>query len=203
MGLNHLAGFDDESRWPASLSNRAQAAVLARVKRAHLQRPPPPEKNSPQAALRQLLQCKAGSAYGDGMPGRLASYVRERLSLPRGQGQPVRLEELLPSAEREMLVDFRGRMMLSDEELGGVLERGLGNDMYTDPLLEGGGKKYHGFVGDLVQSQLVGFTAKPKSQVGIFVVTKKNKSETAVDPRCSQDQQAVSHSALHEAWVHG
>ena len=75
------------------------------------------------------------------MPGRLASYVRERLSLHRGQGQPVRLEELLPSAEREMLVDFRGRMMLSDEELGGVLEKGLVNDMYTDPLLEGGGKK--------------------------------------------------------------
>ncbi|CAE7560259.1 UPF1 [Symbiodinium sp. CCMP2592] len=178
--LNHLAGFDDESLWPATLTNRAQAAVLARVKKMHLQRPPPPEKLSPQAALRQLLQRKAGSAYGDGMPGQLASYVRDRLSLPRGQGKPVRLEDLLPEAEREMIMDFRGRMMLSDEEHGGVLERGLANDMYTDPLLEGGGRKYHGFVADLVQSQLVGFTAKPKSQVGVFVVTKKNQKQRLI-----------------------
>ena len=79
-----------------------------------------------------------------------------------------------------MLEDFRGRMMLSDEELGGVLERGFGNDMYTDPQLEGSGKKYHGFVADLVQSQLVGFTARPKSQVGVFVVTKKNNKQRLI-----------------------
>ena len=41
--LNHLAGFDDESLWPSSSVNQAQAAVLARVKKAYLQRPPPPD----------------------------------------------------------------------------------------------------------------------------------------------------------------
>ena len=178
--LNHLAGFDDESLWPSTPMNRAQATVLGRVKRAHLQRPPPPEKTSPQAALRQLLQRKAGSAYSEGLPGQLASYVRERLSLPRGQGKPVLLEELLPEAEREMMANFQERMMLSDEEIAGVLEKGLGNDMYTDPLLEGGGKTYHGFVADLVKSQLVGFTAKPRAQVGVFVVTKKAQKQRLI-----------------------
>ena len=182
--LNHLAGFDDESLWPMHVQNRAQAAVHDRVRRAHTLRAPPTEKISPQAALRQLLAKKAGSPYAGVLPGQLASYVRERLSLPRDQTAPVSLDDLLPEVERRQLQNFKSEMMLSDEEIAGVLEKGLENDRYMDPQLEGGGKKYHGFIADLVQSKLVGFTTHPRVQVGAFVVTKKaQKQRLIVDAR--------------------
>ena len=147
-------------------------------------RAPPPTRISPQAALRQLLVKKAGSSYGDVLPGQIASYVRERLSLPRDQLEPVSLDELLPEVERRQLRDFRSEMMLSDEEIAGVLEKGLENDRYMDPQLEGGGKKYHSFIADLVHSKLVDFTVRPRVQVGAFVVTKKGeKQRLIVDAR--------------------
>ena len=182
--LNHLAGFDDESLWPHLVQNRAQKAVHDRVWRAHTLRAPPPTRISPQAALRQLLAKKAGSSYGDVLPGQIASYVRERLSLPRDQLEPVSLDELLPEVEGRQLRDFRSEMMLSDEEIAGVLEKGLENDRYMDPQLEGGGKKYHSFIADLVRSKLVDFTVRPRVQVGAFVVTKKGeKQRLIVDAR--------------------
>lgn len=84
--LNHLAGFCDRGDWPSAPLNRAQEAVLLHVRRAHHSRPQPCEKVSPQAALRQLL--KRGTGYSGESPGTLASYVRERISLPRsGSGR--------------------------------------------------------------------------------------------------------------------
>ncbi|CAE7720139.1 unnamed protein product [Symbiodinium sp. CCMP2592] len=61
---------------------------------------------SPQAALRQLLQ-KAGSSYGEGQPGQVVGFIREKLSLPRGQEEPVMLRDLLPPLEGELLDSFR------------------------------------------------------------------------------------------------
>ena len=180
--LNHLAGFDDERLWPNSSLNQAQSSVLQRVKELHVQRPPPPQKLSPQAALRQLLLKKAGSPYSsDGvLPGQMASYVRERVSLPRDQLEPIPLEALLPEVERDRLLDFRNQMLLSDEEIAGVLERGLVGDRYMDPRLEGGGKVYHDFVADLIESKLVSFTTSPRVQVGAFVVTKKGEKQRLI-----------------------
>ena len=74
--LNTLAGFPDEAGWPRHCLNHAQESANSRVRRAHGQRAPPPDSASPQAALRQLLQKKAGSAYGVDQPGQLATFVR-------------------------------------------------------------------------------------------------------------------------------
>ncbi|CAE7245347.1 UPF1 [Symbiodinium natans] len=153
----------DRARGTVWALNRLAACNKAqRVKDARVQRPPPPKSMSPQAALRQ----KAG----------LASYVRDRLSLPRDQAAPVPLESLLLQAERDLLRDFKVRMMLSDEEIAGVLERGMTGDRYIDPQLEGGRKVYRNFIADLWNSKLIGFTASPRVQVGAFVRTPRRSS---------------------------
>ena len=119
--LNILAGFDNRALWPESPSNQAQFSVLSKVRVAHQTRPGPPESESAQAALRQLLAKRAGYSVG---PGALASFVRERVSLPRGQGEPVQLVDILPAAERSRLERFQTEMLLSPEEAAGVIEGG-------------------------------------------------------------------------------
>ena len=183
QALNELGGFSDERQWPAFCRNQAQSASLARIRRAHQNRAPAPESMTPQAALRQLLQ-KAGSSYGEGQPGQVVSYIRDRLSLPRDQAEPVMLEELLPRKELQMLIDFREHMMLSSEELAGVLEKGLENDKYFDPLLDSCPRKYHELIADMYGAKLLGFTTQPKVQVGLFCVSKKaGKQRLIVDAR--------------------
>ncbi|CAE7244191.1 unnamed protein product, partial [Symbiodinium microadriaticum] len=167
--LNSLGGFPDESQWPATCLH---GASLARVRLAHQTRAPAPELTSPQAALRQLLQ-KAGSSYGEGQPGQLVSYIRDKLSLPRDQLEPVMLSDLLPPAEAGMLKDFREEMMLSSEEIAGVLERGLERDLYIDPLLDTNPLKYHELIADMCGAKLLSFTTQPKVQVRLFFVSKK------------------------------
>ena len=181
--LNHLAGFSDASLWPLSPLNAAQRHINSRIRRAHKERAPPVLQESPQAALRQLLQKKAGS-YSSDQPGQLASYVRERLSLPKGQDDPVQLSEILPSLERHQLENFTEEMMLSDEEIAGVLEKGLEGLRHIDPVLERNPRNYHEFISDLYECKLVGFTAAPKVQVGAFVVTKKgDRQRLIIDAR--------------------
>ncbi|CAE7434980.1 unnamed protein product [Symbiodinium sp. KB8] len=101
--LNVLAGFDDR----------------------------PPESESSQAALRQLLAKRAGYSVG---PGALASYVRERVSLPRGQGEPVQIADLLPPEERYRLENFQNEMLLSSEEAAGVIESQLYQACQSPPI---------------------------------------------------------------------
>ena len=101
--LNQMAGFVDEKSWPQRPLNRAQAEGLDHILRCHMQRARPVEDMSDQEALRQLLARRAG--YGDS-PGALASLVLERLSLPRGQSEPVSLLDVLPEDEVRRVQNF-------------------------------------------------------------------------------------------------
>lgn len=178
--VNRLGGFSDEGGWPFCPLNQAQRAALQRIHAAHCDRPKPAEQQSSQAALRQLL--KQGSSYGG--PGELASFVRDQVSLPRNQGSPVSLLEILPEEERTTLEDFEAAMMLTPEERGAIIEKGLDNLCHMDPVLANSKKKYHQFVADMFTSGLIGFTTEPRSQIGAFVVTKKNgKQRLIVDAR--------------------
>ena len=62
--------------------------------------------------------------------------MRERLSLPRGHGEPVQPIDVLPAKERDQLLDFKQEMLLSGEEAAGVPEGGLEDMCYVDPVLE-------------------------------------------------------------------
>ena len=60
------------------------------------------------------------------------------------------------------------------EERAGVLERVLEGLCYMDPILANNRKKYHEFIADLFQSGILGFTSRPKVQIGAFMVSKKS-----------------------------
>ena len=75
-------------------------------------------------------------------------------------------------------------MLLSDEEIAGVLESGFRRDKYVDPVLDNDAAEYHAFVADLFQCKLLDFTVSPKSQVGVFCVSiKSGKQRLVVDAR--------------------
>ncbi|CAE7559605.1 ppt1 [Symbiodinium natans] len=154
--LNQMAGFVDEKSWPV-------------------------EDMSDQEALRQLLARRAG--YGDS-PGALASLVLERLSLPRGQSEPVSLLDVLPEDEVRRVQNFEDDMMLSPEERAAVLEQGLEGECHIDPVLLHDTWLYHRFIAELYSCNLIHFTVKPRVQIGAFVVTKKNnKQRLIIDAR--------------------
>ena len=184
-GINFLAGFEKEAERPMEPQNFAQKSALARVHQAHAQRAPPVVNESGKAALVQLLANKLPSGYfGGSVAGAVTPFERELVSLPRDQQEPVDLLSLLPEGEKSRVQDFESQMLLSEEERGGVLEKCLEGDMYVDPLLAEDKKAYHGLVCDLVRCSLVGFTTSPKSQVGLFFVSKKNgKLRMIIDAR--------------------
>ena len=109
-------------------------------------------------------------------PGQLASFCREKLSLPRDQNPPVALSAVLPDVECERLKHFESKMMLSSEEMAAVQEKGFHGDCYLDPQLANNPRKYHQFIADLYSAKLINFTVNPRVQVGAFVVTKKGGS---------------------------
>ena len=179
--LNVLAGFEDSGQWPLVARNLAQASVLRRVHDAHQTGPPWPDHQSGQAALRQLL--KKGPGYDSG-PGQLASYQRSKLSLPRDQAAPIDIQSILPETELKKLDNFREELLLSPEELAGVVEKGLEGLCYLDPVLAGSTRKYHEFIADLYSCGLLHFTNTPKVQIDAFCVTKKSgKQRLVIDAR--------------------
>lgn len=164
--------------------NFAQKSVLARVRLAHQQRAPPVSHESDKAALLQLLANKLPSSYGSSEAvGAVSVYQREKVSLPKDHNNPVQLDQLLPPHEAERLNSFEKRMLLGDEEMSAVLEKGLEGDMYVDPMLESSKKDYHAFVADMVRRRLVGFTDSPRAQVGHDVIVlgamERNESSKA------------------------
>ncbi|CAJ1446249.1 unnamed protein product, partial [Effrenium voratum] len=147
--------------------NAAQSEALQGIWRKHEQRPPAPFCETEQAALRQLLRGKASGAYAvSDSPGQLASYIRDQLSLPFGQGEPAELVDMLPEREKKILERFESHMLLSPEEMAGEQEKGFSKDMYMDPQIANSPTTYHTFLGDLFRCNLLYFTTTPRSQVG-------------------------------------
>ncbi|CAE7820938.1 unnamed protein product [Symbiodinium necroappetens] len=71
-------------------------------------------------------------------------------------------------------------MLLSPEEAGAVVEVGLESDCYVDPALAHNPIKYHEFISDLIDCNLLYFTDQPRVQVGVFVVTKKQQRQRLI-----------------------
>ena len=60
-------------------------------------------------------------------------------------------------------------MLLSAEEAASVLEVGLEGECYGDPVLGNNPQKYHEFISDLIDCNLLYFTDSPRVQVGVSV----------------------------------
>ena len=117
---------------------------------------------------------KSGGGYSSA-PGYLANYKSGEVSLPYDQCTPRRVESMLSEQVSPLLVDFKDRMLLSDSELGAVLQNTELPGCYVDPVLEHDPVKYAGFVADMYRCKLVRFDVTPVSKCGLFFVSKTPK----------------------------
>ena len=115
-GLNYLygAGPAADGRMPSL----AQEGVLDYLHRVVQQRAPPPEGcAAPQEALRELLRSSA--VYGGG--GTLAAYREGLVSLPDDVTGAPNAADILDTGDREMLMGFEERVMMTPAERKEVL----------------------------------------------------------------------------------
>ena len=168
--LNELAGYCDRSQWPGASRNRAQEKATNHINNSILERPVDGHRPSPEAALRQLLH--SGSNYEG--PGRLAPYARGKVSLPADQGVAAELVDLLPKEFAGKLRNFSEAMLLSEEELGGVMQDTSMPGCYHDPVLANSPREWAGFVCELLRSGVIDFTLRPQVVAGVFFVRKKS-----------------------------
>jgi hypothetical protein len=171
LSINTLAGFADQSSWPVHCLNQAQKSAMSNISRAVADRAPAPSTEVPEAAFKQLLRRGPGYLAG---PGSLASYRRGCVSLPTGQGVACKLESVLSGDERDAVINFEAKMMLSDEEIAGTRQCVEAPGCFFDPVLAGSPQEYAIFVADMVKAGIVEFTCFPKCEVGAFFVSKKS-----------------------------
>ena len=119
MAINELGGFRGMDAVPKRALSAAQEDSLRRIRLAHALAAPAGLLPKPQAALRQLL--KEGASYS-AVPGRLAVYDRELVSLSRGQQDPVERSAVLGGKALEQYLHWERDMKVGHKELARAQE---------------------------------------------------------------------------------
>ena len=129
--LNELAGFNDPATWPRSPVNQAQASSLARIRAWHAESPA--KCMNEEVSLCEMLKTTGGYLA---TVGELATFRDGVVSLPDDQGSATQLRHLLEGEALDAILDPEGKMLLSEAELGGVLQDTELPGKYFDPVLQ-------------------------------------------------------------------
>ncbi|CAK0899857.1 unnamed protein product [Prorocentrum cordatum] len=183
--LNWLAGWEpDDVGPPRSLDAMGgkHAGIVQWVASEALRRQAaaPNPCPSQEASLSALL--KGCSIYDtSGSPRNLASFVRERVSLPPSVVGCFQVDDIVGEAGRTYLKENQKRMRRPIEEID------FDNlpTPYFDPLLKRNKKMYHNFLKDLSSRGLLLATLSPAEEAGLFFVKKadSDKMRMIVDAR--------------------
>jgi len=101
-------------------------------------------------------------------------YERDLVSLPECGSHLVPLEQVLDATGREVVGNPELHLMLDEAQWGEIIEKGETVRPYMDARLQSDPQLYHGFIKDLLDKGLIGFTSRPKDLVTPFFVAKKN-----------------------------
>ncbi|CAK0880972.1 unnamed protein product, partial [Prorocentrum cordatum] len=183
--LNWLAGWEpDDVGPPRSLDAMGgkHAGIVQWVASEALRRQAaaPSPCPSQEASLSALL--KGCSIYDtSGSPRNLASFVRERVSLPPSVVGCLQVDDIVGEAGRTYLKENQKRMRRPIEEI----DFDSLPTPYFDPLLKRNKKMYHNFLKDLSSRGLLLATLSPAEQAGLFFVKKadSDKMRMIVDAR--------------------
>ncbi|CAK0871913.1 unnamed protein product [Prorocentrum cordatum] len=183
--LNWLAGWEpDDVGPPRSLDTMGgkHAGIVQWVASEALRRQAaaPSPCPSQEASLSALL--KGCSIYDtSGSPRNLASFVRERVSLPPSVVGCLQVDDIVGEAGRTYLKENQKRMRRPIEEI----DFDSLPTPYFDPLLKRNKKMYHNFLKDLSSRGLLLATLSPAEQAGLFFVKKadSDKMRMIVDAR--------------------
>ncbi|CAE7391323.1 ANK1 [Symbiodinium sp. CCMP2592] len=127
---------------------------------------------SEREAARSLLH--SCLSYSEEANTTVRPFNPDLLSLPSTGSSPPPLQELVDDFGREILKDPVGNMMLSPDEWGAKVEKGLGIAPYMDVVLKHDPGKYVDFVRTLYLAGMLAFTAHPKDLMTPFFVAKKS-----------------------------
>ena len=100
-------------------------------------------------------------------------YDRGLLSIPSTGNQAVDLRGVLDDVGRETIEDPQRCMLLSDDEIGTLVEKQQPICTYMDPTLRDSLPTYCSFIQDLFLCGMVEFTNRPSGLVTPFCVAKK------------------------------
>ena len=137
---------------------------------------------SGEAAIRALLQ--GGSEYEE-LPSTLASFCRERVSLPDDLHDCPKVMDLLPEDAHRFL-EAPERILREAPEDCDITP-------YWDPVLRGSAKEYRKFIQRLHGIGYLDFTLEPCERAGAFVVKKSDgvKQRLIIDGRRANSKLAT------------
>ncbi|CAK0851827.1 unnamed protein product, partial [Prorocentrum cordatum] len=141
-----------------------QLEVLERICESASRRFPGPDALSERAAVRRLLRGHA-PCDGAGCLARVAPFRKGLVSLPETvEGCPP-FEDVAPPEVQRFLKGHPERMLRADSPSSTVTPS-------FDPALKRSVKTYRQFISDLRRRGSVGWTTRPRCQVGLFFVEK-------------------------------
>ena len=180
--LNEIAGFGSWQGHPEEELSPAHVAVVHNLWGAHLDVRPDEEIPAAREAFKMRRgECSPG-AYG--LPTHLASYQKDRLSMPSELIKAAELSQLVPECDRSQVVNFEQECLRPIAEVQALREE-LGDiTPYFDPLLRASWRKYSEFLHSLHRVGMVRWSLSRKERVTPFFVKKKNgKIRLIIDAR--------------------
>ena len=144
---------------------------------------PPPDTPAPEAALHELLGCRAPGGYSADDPLRVAPFSRELISWP-GFAGGVALREALPAEELAFLADGGALLQLPAEKGAGASGASSTPRAYWDETLRKSPRDYAWFIRELLARGMVNLRRTCRHRVGCFFVYKKSgRLRLVVDAR--------------------
>lgn len=167
--LNEMAGCG--SCAPGAHPTAAQASALEHLRNTCVSLAPGDDVPWAQEAF-QTLRGPSSPSYG--LPTNLASYQKDRLSLPAASTKPVSLATLLPGEDRCLVANFEQTCFRPDTEVE-KLNREYGEIVpYMDPALKGSWRLYSEFLRRLHAAGMIRWALERKERATPFFVQKKN-----------------------------
>ena len=150
-----------------------------------------PKQDNPASSAREDFEelLRGRSAYGAASVNPvLASFRQSALSLPENSESSPCILELLSERGRRY-VEGDGERMLRDEAERRNCEKETRANIYIDPLLARGGRRYARFVRDLGRRGLLRYGRWRSGDVGVFCVWKKGREKMRLILDCRRSNQ--------------
>ena len=168
---------------PTQVDAGIHSNVVDLVERRVRERGFPPDRETNEAAARELLGARLGYHQGAST---VEPFRRGAVSLPARDDTAPWLLDVLPEEDRRFLLKAKEHLLKDVAETMELLDHGPPIEPYMDVELARDEELYMDFVLDLESRGLVSFTRTPKARATLFFVRKKgNQQRMIVDARAS------------------
>lgn len=169
---------------PELLFDSPAAIALTGIERRLDQVIVPSNSPTPQEAMTALPGIGLSYTGEEEALSHVASSGQGQVALPRCQGEPRDVAELLGDEAASFVHSFETRIMYAPDEWELLRDELPEFVPYMDATLSTDPAKYNRFVAELASHHIVEFTQRPMARCSVFFVCKKNKDLRLIcDPR--------------------